>query len=138
MTYFYNSNTGGFANESPPAPQYFTYEIQLHLGQGWHAYGTLAAMNAAIKANNWPAPDASKSLLSGTSTVPSSAPVQAAKSAFSGIDAVGAFFNRLTEANTWLRIGEAALGIILIALALGKLTGADNYISKNLPKVIPV
>ena len=55
----------------------------------------------------------------------------AAQATHTGIDAVGAFFNRLTEANTWLRIAEGALGIILIAVALAKLTGADNAIAKT-------
>src|SRR5580693_798064 len=54
MTYFYNSSDGAFANESPPAPQYFVYEAKLRLGIGWHAYGSLAEMDAAIKANSWP------------------------------------------------------------------------------------
>jgi preprotein translocase subunit SecF len=35
-----------------------------------------------------------------------------------GIDAVGDFFSRLTEPNTWLRIGEFAIGGILLYVAL--------------------
>jgi hypothetical protein len=52
----------------------------------------------------------------------------------SGINAVGDFFNRLSEGNTWLRIAEATLGIVLIAIALGKITGVDNGI-KTVAKV---
>jgi hypothetical protein len=48
-----------------------------------------------------------------------------------GIDAIGTFFNDLEQGNTWLRIAEGALGIILIAVALAKLTGADNVIAKT-------
>jgi hypothetical protein len=47
---------------------------------------------------------------------------------FTGLAAIGDFFGRLTEANTWLRIGEGLLGIVLIAIALGKLTGLDDNI----------
>lgn len=46
----------------------------------------------------------------------------------SGINAVGDFFGKLSEGNLWLRIAEAALGIMLIAVALAKITGADNVV----------
>lgn len=52
------------------------------------------------------------------------------QSAFSGINAVGDFANKLTQANTWLRIAEGLLGIVLIGVALAKLTGADNAVAK--------
>jgi hypothetical protein len=42
----------------------------------------------------------------------------------SGIAAVGDFFSRLTNPNTWLRIGEVLLGIVLIAVGLAKMTHA--------------
>lgn len=52
------------------------------------------------------------------------------QSAFSGINAIGDFANKLTQANTWLRIAEAVLGIMLIGVALAKLTGVDNQVAK--------
>jgi|HubBroStandDraft_2_1064218.scaffolds.fasta_scaffold333682_2 hypothetical protein len=122
MTYFYNSSTGGFANESPPAPQYFTYEVQLRLGQGWHAYGTIAQMQAAIKANNWPPPDASKGLLSGSSTLPST-PSRAANAG------LGDIIGNVNASNILVRVGEILLGIVLIGVGIAKLTGTANIIS---------
>lgn len=119
MTFFYNSLTGGFANESPPAPQYFTYEVQLRLGQGWHAYGSMQAMLQAIQRNHWPPPDASKGLLSGTSTVPASTKHDISNAAnLGGVQAIGDFFNRLTQANTWIRVGEVAAGLLLLYIGL--------------------
>jgi hypothetical protein len=59
-------------------------------------------------------------------------------SPFKGLEAIGAFFNKLSEANTWLRIGEGFLGVILIAVGLAKLTGVENFITKNMPAVIPI
>jgi hypothetical protein len=44
--------------------------------------------------------------------------------ALSGLAAIGDFFSRLTQANTWLRVAEGALGIILIAIGLARLTHA--------------
>ena len=35
-----------------------------------------------------------------------------------GINAIGDFFNRLTEPNTWVRVGEVAAGILLVYLGL--------------------
>lgn len=52
----------------------------------------------------------------------------------SGLDAIGAFFSTLTQANTWLRIGEGLLGIVLIGISLAKITGADNFIEKAVSK----
>lgn len=53
-----------------------------------------------------------------------------AQSAYGGINAVGDFANKLTQANTWLRIAEGLLGIVLIGIALAKLTGVDNQVAK--------
>lgn len=55
----------------------------------------------------------------------------AAQTVYSGVNAVGDFFNKLSEGNTWLRIAEAILGIALIGIALAKLTGADNVVAKG-------
>lgn len=46
------------------------------------------------------------------------------------------FFNNLTQANTWLRVAEGILGIMLIAVAIGKMTGTDNLISSTIKKRI--
>lgn len=35
-----------------------------------------------------------------------------------GINAIGDFFNRLTQPNTWVRVGEVGAGILLIYLGL--------------------
>lgn len=143
VTYFYNSSTGGYANESPPALQYFTYETQLHLATGWHAYGSMQQMLAAIQKNHWPPPDSSKGLLGGS---PAPAPGQpaisnAVSSNLGGLQAVGDFFNRLTEANTWIRVGEVVAGLLLLYLgvnALFKGTAAGNAVDsvKNTGKKV--
>ncbi len=50
----------------------------------------------------------------------------------SGINAVGDFTNKLSEGNTWVRIAEGILGIVLIAIALAHATGIDNDVTKAL------
>jgi hypothetical protein len=35
-----------------------------------------------------------------------------------GINAIGDFFNRLTQANTWVRVGEVLAGVMLVYLGL--------------------
>jgi hypothetical protein len=47
-----------------------------------------------------------------------------AGAAESAASAVPDFLSRLTSANLWMRIGEAALGIILIAIGLARITHA--------------
>lgn len=123
MTFFYNSLTGGFANESPPAPQYFTYEVQLRLGQGWHAYGSIQEMQQAIQQNGWPPADASKGLLSGTSTLPASAS-HAASNVSNDV------LKPLFQASIWIRVAEVGLGVILIAIGVAKLTNAVPVATK--------
>lgn len=44
--------------------------------------------------------------------------VKGASSDLGGINAIGDFFNRLTEANTWLRVGEFVAGALLVYLGL--------------------
>ena len=43
----------------------------------------------------------------------------------SGIAAVGDFFQRLTQANTWIRIGEVIIGVLLVAVGVAKLSGVS-------------
>ena len=39
-----------------------------------------------------------------------------------GINAIGDFFNRLTEPNTWVRVGEVAAGLLLVYIGLSAVT----------------
>lgn len=52
----------------------------------------------------------------------------------SGINALGDFFNKLADGNLWLRVGEFAIGAILIGVALAHLTGTDNAVTQVLTK----
>jgi hypothetical protein len=47
-----------------------------------------------------------------------------------GLAAIGDFFSKLSQGNTWIRIGEAFLGLILIAAGLAKLTHAVPIATK--------
>lgn len=54
---------------------------------------------------------------------------------FSGFAGIDNFLGALMDANTWLRVAEGVLGVILIGVALGKITGADNVITKAVNKI---
>lgn len=56
-------------------------------------------------------------------------------SAFSGFAGIDNLIGALTDSHFWLRIAEGALGIILIAVALGKITGTDNVIKQAVKKI---
>ena len=60
--------------------------------------------------------------------------------AYSVINAIGNFANKLGEKSLWLRVAEFAVGAILLTVALNALlketTGVD--VSKSIPKVVPV
>jgi hypothetical protein len=136
VTYFYNSRTGSFANESPPAAQYFILEADLHEGVGLHAYGSMQAMLADIQKNHWPPPNANAA--AGNPGHPGT-PSQALNAAgLGGIAAIGDFFNRLTQGNTWLRVGEVIAGLLLLYLganALFRNTAVGDTVQSTTNKV---
>lgn len=39
-----------------------------------------------------------------------------------GVAAIGDFANRLTQANTWIRVGEFVAGLVLVVIALNAMT----------------
>jgi hypothetical protein len=49
---------------------------------------------------------------------------------FSGLAAIGDFFARLTKANTWIRVGEVLLGLILLAVGVARVTNAVPIATK--------
>lgn len=69
-------------------------------------------------------------LHAGSGLSPSTGTVQGDKAPagaaglLTGLNAIGDFFARLSEGNTWLRLGEGLLGIILIAVGLARITSA--------------
>jgi hypothetical protein len=53
---------------------------------------------------------------------------------------IGDFFSRLTQLNTWIRIGKVLFGGALVVIGLAHITGADNAVAtaaRNV-KVLPV
>jgi hypothetical protein len=63
-----------------------------------------------------------------------------------GLGAIGDFFNRLTQPNTWVRVGEVAAGVLLLYLGLNATmrgTAAGNAVqsatrtAKKVAEVVP-
>jgi len=52
-----------------------------------------------------------------------------------GIDAIGAFFNDLGSANTWIRVAKVVVGGVLLIVGLVHITGADNAVADAARKV---
>lgn len=48
----------------------------------------------------------------------------------SGLAAIGDFFGRLGQANTWIRVAEVGLGIVLISIGIAKITNAVPIATK--------
>jgi hypothetical protein len=87
-----------------------------------------AAINASGGPHNYSTANAAGGIGSGV--------IGPAASTAQGINAVGNFFNKLSEGNVWLRIGEFVLGAALLAVALGKLTGVDTGVINVAKKVV--
>lgn len=47
-----------------------------------------------------------------------------------GLAGIGDFFGRLTEASTWVRVGEVVLGLILVAVGIARITHAVPIATK--------
>lgn len=62
---------------------------------------------------------------SGNPTV-SNAPVNP----LGGLAGIGDFFGRLTEASTWVRVGEVVLGLVLLAVGIARITHAVPIATK--------
>lgn len=54
-----------------------------------------------------------------------------------GLAAIGDFFSRLTEADTWIRVGKVLAGGVLLIIGLAHMTGAENGIAK-IARNVPV
>jgi hypothetical protein len=115
VRWFYNTATGltihGTIAGNPTA---WFDSVNGHIA-GWHQYDTRAAMEADIRAH--PGWAQSVGGLSGEigniakSGIPKGPDL-------GGISAIGDFFNRLTQPNTWIRVGEVVAGILLVYLGL--------------------
>lgn len=77
----------------------------------WEQQGYLTWFASAAAARSFVS---SQSSAYGSGTVPVA----------SGLAAIGDFFSRLGQANTWLRVGEVALGLILVAVGVARITHA--------------
>lgn len=50
---------------------------------------------------------------------------------------VNDFLGRLSQASTWIRVGEAVLGLILLGVGLARITGVQNVVSQVVKARIP-
>lgn len=100
------------------------------IAAGWIGPGTWQQAQSAIADYQ----QATKGTPAGNATKAAKDAANAAKKVasanpLSGLQAIGDFFSRLTQANTWLRVGEVVLGVMLITSGILKLTGADGDLS---------
>lgn len=54
-----------------------------------------------------------------------------------GIDAIGAFFNKLGDRNLWIRVGKVVIGGLLLVIGLVHITGAGGAVA-GLARKVPV
>lgn len=103
-------------------------------GLGFHGYATQAeavahpntanALQMLVAANilaGHPAGGVNTTNPPGPTTVTGAGAVAGVTNPLDFLRNIGAFFDRLTEANTWLRVGEFLLGGALLALGISKL-----------------
>lgn len=121
MAVFYNSRSGYYAVASQslnPAAEalFLSYEAQLHSGTGWHEYSTLADMQAAVKANSWPAPTRSLTGAAGQGA------------ATEGGAALGGGYHLVFGNTTGLlgRILKVVLGAVLLLSGIIRMTSIDK------------
>lgn len=60
-------------------------------------------------------------------------------SSLSGLDAIGAFFNKLGDASTWIRVAKVVVGGLLLVIGLVHITGAGGAVADAARKVpVPI
>ena len=138
--WFYNDVSGVVRFDQ--GASYFADQLAVALGSGWHGpYKTQALADAHAGVTGAKATNSSNPLQAASNALNNAA--QNAVPGAAGIESVGDFFHRLTEAQTWVRVGEVALGGILLyagirALAHGSPTvgsGARKTATKPVRKV---
>lgn len=97
-------------------------------------YATQAAAQAQASGLNGIAGQASQA---GAAADPGAPPGANAQGPSDPLAAVDDFLHRLSEGNTWLRVGEVLLGIVLIAVGLARITGTQNTVSQLVKARIP-
>jgi hypothetical protein len=71
-------------------------------------------------------------VITGQATARGSA---SSNSPLAGLAAIGDFFSRLTEKNTWLRAVKILAGGMLIIIGMAHMTGADNAVAAAARKI---
>jgi hypothetical protein len=89
-------------------------------GQLIGPYATSAAATSAAESE----------VKSENTTKPKAVSIPGVSQLDSGVNAVGDFFNKLSDGNLWIRIAEGLLGLLLVGIAMGKLTGVDQKITQ--------
>lgn len=97
------------------------------------SYGKTVALNQFLKVHGKPTTgnDVDSVLYGPGKHPPGKQIVQDVTAPLSGLKAIGDFFSRLTQANTWIRVGEVLLGVILLAVGMARITGAQNIVSST-------
>ncbi len=116
MSWYYNDVTGQIFQQTGPLAAAENAEIwaEKHSPLGSQINFGPFATKAAAQAYKDAHP--SRGPISGINS--------AAHAAAGGAAAAGDFLSRLGDANTWIRVGQVLIGLILIAVGVAKLTSA--------------
>jgi hypothetical protein len=137
VTWWYNTESGKITDYGGPVgdvEQFFQqFSGDVGLGAGWHqlpilASDTLAQAQAYVK-TTYPTgatPTTSDVTAEGQAVTQEAG----ASQLLPGLQQVGSFFSALSQGNTWVRVAEGLLGIILIAVGLARLTHAVPVATK--------
>jgi hypothetical protein len=129
--WYYNTESGKLENGN----NFDNLGNNLFGGLGWHELnisGSASETQAAAEAvKEFP-----------TGKTPTTSTVKAVENQtpgtpLGGVAAIGDFFQRLTQENTWIRTAEVVIGALLIISGLMKLSGAGADIGDIVKKVRP-
>jgi len=129
MPWLYNTHTGDVEHQN---------EAEWLLDQATGSWSGLVNLGIPDNASSAQAMAAAQKYAAAHhTTTPTTSSAQANQNAeqyltssVPGLSQVGDFFSRLTSANTWLRIGEGLLGVVLIAVGIARITNAVPIATK--------
>lgn len=120
---FHGYNSEAEAEAKPNSVNFLT---------SWFVNAIIADYHAAVKEQAQPGGKNANILNPGTALKAGESYVA---NSIPGVAQIGDFFDRLSQGNTWIRVGEVILGIFLIMSGVMKLSGASADIQDIVKKV---
>jgi hypothetical protein len=127
MTWWYNTESGALTSAGTIQSFLQSFQGDIGISAGWHQLpvpATDTEAQAAAEAKKLYPTGTAPTTSTAQQVVQEAGQIAGTSQVIPGLQQIGTFFGALAEGNTWIRVAEGLLGIILIAVGLARLTHA--------------